>query len=70
VASRPLNEFVDLKVNGGPAITQYEKAVKISLVVYELKWLGRSILGIWRHRLIPIARVIVKKLIRYDQRKQ
>ena len=70
VASRPLTEFVDLKVNGGPAITQYENAVKISFVVYELKWLGRSIMGIWKHRLIPIARVIVKKLIRYDQRKQ
>ena len=68
VASRPLTEFVDLKINRGPAITQYENAVNISIVVYGLKSIKRSIFSIWKHRLIPIARVIVKKLIRYDQK--
>jgi len=69
VASRPLTEFMDLKVNKGPAITQYENAVRISIVVYGLKSIKRSIISLWRHRLIPITRVIVKKLIRYEHRK-
>jgi SAM-dependent methyltransferase len=70
VASRPLTEFVDLKLKKGPAITQYENVVKISFVMYGFKSIRRSIFSIWRHRLIPIARVMVKKLIRHDQRKQ
>ena len=68
VAGRPLTKFVDLKIKRGPAITQYENEVKISIVVYELKSLQYSIFSLQRHRLIPVARVIVKKLIRYDQR--
>lgn len=65
VAGRPSTEFVDLKIKRGPAITQYENAVKISFVVYGLASMKRFIFSLWRHRLL-----LVKKLIRYDQRKQ
>lgn len=58
VASSPTTEFVYHRVDKGPAIAQYEKTVKVSIVVYGL-----------RYSLIPIARKFVKKIIRYDKRK-
>lgn len=70
VASRPTSNFVCHRVVEGPAVSQYEKAVRISILVYGLKKIKRKIIALWKHRIIPIAREFVKKLIRYDQRKK
>jgi len=67
VASRPNKEFVDLKIGSGQAIKHYESTVRISLVGYAMKSIRRSIFSLWRHRLIPIIRKNVKKIIGYDQ---
>lgn len=57
VASRPMTEFKYHKVDKGPVIAQYETTVRVSIVVYGL-----------RYSLIPIARKFVKKIIKYDKR--
>ena len=67
VESRPLLEFNDLKVAGGPAIIQYENVVRVSLLAYGLRSLQRFVLSFWKHRIIPIIRKAVKVLIRYDK---
>lgn len=69
VASRPPTDFVNLNVARGPAISEYENAVRIPTLVYVLKIVMRSVFSLWMHRLIPVARRSVKKLIRYEQRK-
>jgi len=69
VESRPRSEFSDLKVTRGPAIMEYEKAVRVSLLAYGINLVQRFVLRIWRHRIIPILRKSVKTLIRYDKQK-
>ena len=68
VASRPTSNFVYQKVTKGPAIVQYEKIVKISILAYGLKRIKSKFIVLWKCSLT--ARRFVMKLIRHDQKKK
>jgi SAM-dependent methyltransferase len=56
VESRPKNQFMNISAGKGPAIIQYESAVRISITKYGLYLAKRYVRTLWRIRPVPILK--------------